>query len=141
MKNLRLVVGMAVVALVAIAIFSIGNSETATAQQRDGVTLEFSATFDGLKSADEVTQVVLDNLGSSGEDGVRSAGFNVDSFFDIEYEVDFDKRGKPKSTTVDIELIALSLKSSPGEIIDKVGDALSETGKMTRFRGHVTVLK
>ena len=50
------------------------------------------------------------NIGSSGLDG-NTAGsnlgsFNVDSFFDIEYEIDFDP---PRHRTIETEMVAMQL--------------------------------
>jgi hypothetical protein len=140
MRNLRLLIGIAVVVAIAAFITFGGTSETAKAQDSPSVVFNFSVTFDGVHSVDEVSRLVVSNIGSSGEDGVSLRDFVVDSFFDLEYEIEYDKKGNPKSSTIDIEIVALDLKSSPAVVIDNVGAALAKSGKVREFRGHVTVL-
>jgi hypothetical protein len=150
MTKLRMLFGLVAILTIAGAVFIGGSSDTAVAKKAPQVSFEFSVTFapnaDGkLPTADEITKEVLQagNIGSSGQDGVRS-DFQIDSFFDVEYRLFGDPDflfGDPDFLTIDIEIVALNLTGvSPIPVIDRVGDALRRPG-MTEYRGHVTVLK
>lgn len=151
MTNVRVLLGLVAVVAIAAAVFISGSSNTAVAKKAPPVSFEFSVTFvpkadEPFPTADEITKEVLQagNIGSSGQDGVRS-DFQIDSFFDIEYRLFGDPDflfGDPDFLTIDIELVALNLTGvSPIPVIDSVGDALREHPGMTEYRGHVTVLK
>lgn len=107
----------------------------------------------------ELTELVVSNIGSSGQDGVR---FAVDSFFDVFYvrnigssgqdgvrfgfDSFFDIEYQPKFRTIETEMIALSLSGSysvglnESQLIDKAKEAAASAGGDIYY-GHVTVLK
>ena len=150
MTKLRVFLGLVATVAIAGAVFVGSASGTAVAKQEPPVRFEFSATFveatgKPIPTADDITREVLKagNIGSSGEDGVR---WQIDSFFDVTYRLfgdpDFDTGKLTRTGTWDTEMVALSLASAdPVPVIDRVGDVLSNLGKMTECRGHVTVLK
>jgi len=79
------------------------------------------------------------NIGSSGEDGVARASF--DSFFDITYEIEL--------RTIQTEMVAMQLTGSysgelnPATLIDRIRRATKSDGSPGPrvYYGHVTVLK
>lgn len=88
-------------------------------------------------SGEDGVSLSVSNIGSSGEDGVRRGG-NFDVFFEVDY-----KKAK-KGTTIETEMVALSLSYNPGPdplgAIDAVKKAVDAGGGRV-FYGHVTVLK
>jgi hypothetical protein len=153
MTKLRVLLGLVAIVVIAGAVFIGSSSNTAVAKKAPPVQFGFSATFvevenadgtvTGIPPAEVLTNTVLSagKIGSSGQDGVYS--YQIDSFFDITYRLfgdpDFDF---VRTGTIDIEIVALNLTSAdPVAVIDAVGRELSGKGKMTDYRGHVTVLK
>ena len=98
-----------------------------------------SSGEDGVRfSVDSFFDIlVVSNIGSSGEDGVR---FSIDSFFDIFYDIAADDAG---ARSVPIELVALQLRGSnadpnnPGQVLDDLKAAVGDSG--TVIGGHVTL--
>ena len=157
MRITRLMLGLAVLLAIGAALVMANNTDAAEAKKDRGpeLTFEFSATFSSPQIATEIVALSLcaANIGSSGEDGVticpdgtsKKSDFQVDSFFDISYRVgifgDPDFR-TTKTSTVDIEIIALQLTGvDPVTTIDAVRAALTRTGQLQEYHGHVTVLK
>ena len=139
MKKLgfALATGMAMLAIAIIAAMALPSDNTVEAKKKDEAVLEFSI---GVKPGVSVGKIVdavrkAANIGSSGQDG-----FQVDSFFDIEYRIDFSDDGRA-SATVDIEIRAVpnSPDLNPGTIIDNVRIAVADSND--EYTGHVTVLK
>ena len=93
---------------------------------------------DGTETSvgDLVTKI--SNIGSSGQDGVR-----FDSFFDIDYQIDFDP---PRYRTVETEMLSMQLSgrvadpSNPGTALDALRRAVSIVGGDV-IVAHVTILK
>ena len=87
-------------------------------------------------------RLVVSNIGSSGQDGVSAKG-SPDSFFDIFYEIDFDR---PNSATIETEMVAMQLRgtvtspANPAVALDAIRGAVSSAGGDV-YIGHVTVLK
>jgi hypothetical protein len=124
-------------AIAIIAAMALPSDNTVEAKKKDEAVLEFSI---GVKPGVSVGKIVdavrkAANIGSSGQDG-----FQVDSFFDIEYRIDFSDDGRA-SATVDIEIRAVpnSPNLNPGTIIDNVRIAVADSND--EYYGHVTVLK
>ena len=126
---------------------SVNTVSAKDAKVKGDVVFEFSATFNGQVDADEVARrvVIAANIGSRGLDGVRlpQPDFQVDSFFDVFYEIDYSGSTGTPSTTIDIEMVALSLSGvSPVPVIDKGREELRvELKNLDEFSGHVTILK
>ena len=97
--------------------------------------MEVPKTSGADQSLGALTEKLVSNIGSSGEDGVR---YGFDSFFDITYE--------PTFRTIETEIIAVSLTGTysvglnEAQIIDKAKMAASAEGGDIYY-GHVTVLK
>ncbi len=91
--------------------------------------------------------LVVSNIGSSGQDGVRikdGGSFNVDSFFDIEYRIDFSEiQGNPPVLADQIRVIPLdgcdagiANHSHHGHVT-----VLKAVAHSHHHHGHVTILK
>lgn len=111
------------------------------------------------RSLGDLTELVVSNIGSSGEDGVS---FSVDSFFDVFYarnigssgldgvrfSVDsfFDIEYQTESQTIDTEILSMSLSGTysvrlnEAQILDKARAAGLKAGGDVIY-GHVTILK
>ena len=104
----------------------------------------------------ELTELVVKNIGSSGEDGVR---FTVDSFFDVFYVTNIGSSGEDGfkanfdvffevdvRRTIPTEMVSMSLTGkyfgefNPATLIDRVRSPDGSTGPEV-FYGHVTFLK
>ena len=87
----------------------------------------------------------VSNIGSSGEDGVRASSFNPDSFFDVFFEIDVSDPGTGR-VFIETEMVAMSLTGSLSDPSNP-GVVLDEVRrslsvlKGTVHHGHVTVLK
>tara|TARA_B100000315_G_C14286542_1_gene455470 strand:- start:137 stop:556 length:420 start_codon:yes stop_codon:yes gene_type:complete len=135
--GIALATGMAMLAVAITAAMALPSDNMVEAKKKDEAVLEFSI---GVKPGVSVGKIVdavrkAANIGSSGQDG-----FQVDSFFDIEYRIDFSDDGRA-SATVDIEIRAVpnSPDLNPGTIIDNVRIAVADSND--EYTGHVTVLK
>ncbi|MDP6452883.1 MAG: hypothetical protein QF898_06205 [SAR202 cluster bacterium] len=135
--GIALATGMAMLAVAITAAMALPSDNMVEAKKKDEAVLEFSI---GVKPGVSVGKIVdavrkAANIGSSGQDG-----FQIDSFFDIEYRIDFSDDGRA-SATVDIEIRAVpnSPDLNPGTIIDNVRIAVADSND--EYTGHVTVLK
>jgi len=151
MKYFRVLLGAVALAIIATALLVGSASGTTQAKQPKGdeVTLEFSVTYTGVQAAADIVPLILKaaNIGSSGQDGVRS-DFIIDSFFDITYEVSFDDvvtKGDETATTIAVEIDAIQVNPDidAATLIDGVGNALRRDKKHPphEYVGHVTLLR
>ena len=167
MRNTRimLAIAAAIAITAALLVGSLSDTTEAKKRKKPEVSFEFTTTFIGevdttRQIATEILSMTLcaANIGSSGLDGVSApecegddgspatSDWQIDSFFDIEYRIDFGGKSptEPTARTIDIELVALSLTGAdPVIVLDNVEDVLIEKlgATMTDHRGHVTVLK
>ena len=100
-----------------------------------------SSGQDGVRyQVDSFFDIIYANIGSSGQDGVRASEANFDSFFDITYDLDFSSSD---GRTFDTEMISMSLRAhadDPAGALDAVVEAVRQL-KGRVYYGHVTVLK
>lgn len=159
MRATRSMLAIAVTMAIGAALIAGSVSDTTEAKRNKSpeVTFEFSTTYDGPQMPADIVALTLcaANIGSSGLDGVNaptcesdpddtlaSSDWQIDSFFDVEYRLFGDPDFDVPLRTVDIELVALSLKSAdPVEVLDRVEAALTAALKVVDHNGHVTVLK
>lgn len=134
---LGLVAGIIGIALAVGVSISVSSENTAEAKQTEDAVLEFTIDVPADASVGKIVDAVRKaaNIGSSGQDG-----FQVDSFFDIDYRIAFSDDGTT-SAVVNIEIRAVpnSPDLNPGTIIDNVRAAVGTDS--TEYYGHVTVLK
>lgn len=170
MKNRRYMLAVAIVMAIGAALLAGSISDTTEAKKNKlpEVTFQFSIAHADPQFATEMVALTLcaANIGSSGQDGVRTScpegssppadtsDYQIDSFFDVEYRTgqlfgdpDFDTL---RLSTIDIEIVALQLRAvDPAVIIDRVRAALEAPvlnpdgtlRKLEGYVGHVTVLK
>jgi hypothetical protein len=141
-------------------VYEIGNGQAALAMDVPGCTpssvrvelLNNGAVVDSKEydhsALNRNGQLVISNIGSSGQDGVRfrlgDGNFNVDSFFDIAYKVDPGTHfpGCPPVAADQIRIIPLDGCLSQIQSHDHHGHpTILKTPANLRHRGHKTVLK
>ena len=147
-----------VVAIVGLAVAQTPAGEAAEARGRAQIDLVIEVPSGPDTPLRELTELVVKNIGSSGEDGVR---FTVDSFFDVFYVTNIGSSGDDgfKANfdvffevdvrgTIPTEMVSMSLTGTysgefnPATLIDRVRlpSPDGSTGPKV-FYGHVTVLK
>ena len=138
---LGLIAGVLGIALVIGVSIGLSSENTVEAKKKQEAVLEFTIGVSSGASVEAIVDAVRKaaNIGSSGQDG-----FQVDSFFDIEYRIDFSDDGKISrlgTAVVDIEIHAVpnSPDLNPGAVIDNVQAAVGS--KEHEFIGHVTLLR
>ena len=134
-----LVAGIVGIAMAVGVSVSLSSENTVEAKKKQEAVLEFTIGVSSGASVEAIVDAVRKaaNIGSSGQDG-----FQVDSFFDIEYRIDFsDSRKLGTVAVVDIEIHAVpnSPDLNPGAVINSVQAAVA--GKGHEFIGHVTLLR
>jgi hypothetical protein len=147
MKMRSAIVMVGILATVAaVGIFSIlpeGPVEAKGDKSKAGqVDIELMVSAGKVGSVGAMTAAVR-NIGSSGQDGVKTDGgsFQVDSFFDIEYRV-----GGLETHKIETEMIAMQLRTTltdpdnPNAALDDIKAAIQAAGGGVYY-GHVTVLK
>jgi|GEM_PF-2880899 hypothetical protein len=164
MRNAIVMLGIiAIVAAVGISSFLPDAQAAPKAKQGDKGQVEIQLVLDpGEGGSAERMVTAISNIGSSGQDGVRST-FIVDSFFDISYYaanigssgldgVSFDSffditySTSAGNRTVQTEMISMSLTGSlsnpdnPGEALDAIRAAVTKA-RGVLHHGHVTILK
>jgi hypothetical protein len=144
--GLALVMGMAMLAIAIVATMTLPSENTVEAKKQDEAILRFTIGVDTNVSVAEI----VDRVRKAAKIGTNDPnGFQVDSFFDIEYRIDFsDERklvAKEKlnrgTAVVDIEIHAVpnSPDMNPGAIIDAVRAAASN--EPHEYIGHVTLIR
>ena len=148
-----------VVVIVGLAVAQTPAGEAAQARGRAQIDLVIEVPDPDINTPlKELTELVVSNIGSSGQDGVR---FTVDSFFDVFYvrnigssgedgfKANFDVFFKVEvRRTIPTEMVAMSLTGTysgefnPVTLIDRVRSPSpgGSTGPRV-FYGHVTILK
>jgi hypothetical protein len=144
--GLALVMGMAMLAIAVVATMALSSENTVEAKKQNNAILEFTIEVDSDVSVADIVDRVRKaaNIGTSDPNG-----FQVDSFFDIEYRIDVSDERKlhekvriPGGTAVvDIEIHAVpnSPDMNPGTIIDAVRAAASK--EPHEYIGHVTLIR
>ena len=139
MKKLRLalVAGMALLVFAVVAVMALPSNNTVEAKKAEEAVLEFTIEIPSGASAARIVDAVREaaNIGSSGQDG-----FQVDSFFDIDYRIAFSDDGTTSAVgNIEIRAVPNSPDLNPGTIIDNVRADVGTDS--TEYYGHVTVLK
>ena len=145
------------IAVFAVVGFVVGQPRAEAAQNQAQIDLVLEVPKD--VSLDELTNLVVSNIGSSGQDGVR---FVVDSFFDVFYvrnigssgldgvsaafDSFFDITYELELRTIETEIVAMSLTGTfsgdlnSATLLDRVRGPSGVAGPVVNY-GHVTVLK
>ena len=154
-----LAAGLVAVVAVAVAGLVVAQPQSEAAQTQAQLDLAIEFPLDARKTLGERTDLVVSNIGSSGQDGVS---FGVDSFFDVFYFSNIGSSGQDgvrysagfdsffdveyRTLKIETEMVALSLTSSYSisfngvDLIDKAKEAALVAGGDIIY-GHVTILK